>query len=172
METQKQYSVFLVDDDRMFLTSLKNTLQKQFGSLLKISEFTTGEECIQNVNNTTDIVVLDYYLNDDNNPDTLDGIKVLRKIKSESKNTTVIILSGQDKLQVALDSLRNGAYEYIAKSESAFVRIQNAIKNATENIRSTRESSKYLKFNISMAIIILAIILLDVIWYYSYHYTF
>ena len=60
MNTQNEYSVFLVDDDKMFLTSLKNSLQKQFGGLLKISEFTTGEECIENIKDTTDIVILDY----------------------------------------------------------------------------------------------------------------
>lgn len=172
MSTQSEYSVFLVDDDKMFLTSLKNSLQQQFGALLKISAFTTGEECIQNIEDTPDIVILDYYLNDDNDPDTLDGIKVLRKIKSASKDITVIMLSGQDKLQVAIESVKHGAYEYIAKSESALVRIQNTIKNAIENIKSSRENNKYFKLNISMALVILAIILIDVIWYYSYHYTF
>lgn len=172
METQNEYSVFLVDDDKMFLTSLKNSLSKQFGKSLKISEYTTGEECIQNIENPPDIVILDYYLNDDKNPDTLDGIKVLREIKSISKDTTVIMLSGEDKLQVAIDSVKNGAYEYIVKSESAFVRIQHTLKNAIENIKSLKENNKYMKLNISFALVILAIVLIDVIWYYSYHYKF
>jgi two-component system OmpR family response regulator len=172
MNTRNEYSVFLVDDDKMFLTSLKNSLRQQFGSALKVSEYATGEECIQNMGNSPDIVILDYYLNDDEHPDTADGIKVLREIKSISKDCTVIILSAQDNLQVAIDSIKNGAFEYIAKSESAFVRIQNTLKNAIENIKSARENSKYWRWNIAMAAIILAIILIDVIWYYSYHYTF
>src|ERR1700722_19889426 len=145
MSTQNEYSVFLVDDDKMFLTLLKNSLKQQFGALLKISEYSTGEACIKNMEEEPDIVILDYYLNDDKDSDTLDGVKVLRKIKSISKDVTVIMLSGQDKLQVAIESVKNGAYEYIAKSESAFVRIQNTIKNAIENIKSERENNKYLK---------------------------
>jgi two-component system, OmpR family, response regulator len=172
MEPQNEYSVFLVDDDKMFLTSLKTSLTRQFGPSLKISEYTTGEECIQNIDTPPDIVILDYYLNDDKDPDTLDGIKVLRKIKSASNDSVVIMLSGEDKLQVAIDSVKNGAYEYIVKSESAFVRIQHTLKNAIENIKSLRENNKYLKLNISFAVIILAIVLIDVIWYYSYHYKF
>jgi two-component system, OmpR family, response regulator len=172
MSTQSEYSVFLVDDDKMFLTSLKNSLQQKFGALLKISEYTTGEACIHDMQNPPDIVILDYYLSEDNKPDTVDGIKLLREIKATSKDSTVIMLSGQDKLQVAIDSVKNGAYEYISKSESAFVRIQNTLKNVIENIKAARESNKYMKLNISMALVILAIVLVDVIWYYSYHYTF
>jgi two-component system, OmpR family, response regulator len=156
----------------MFLTSLKNSLTRQFGQSLKIFEYNTGEECIENIEKSPDIVILDYYLNDDKDPDTLDGIKVLRKIKSASNDSVVIMLSGEDKLQVAIDSVKNGAYEYIVKSESAFVRIQHTLKNAIENIKSLKENNKYMKLNISFALIILAIILIDIIWYYSYHYKF
>jgi two-component system OmpR family response regulator len=172
MQAKNEYSVFLVDDDKMFLTSLRNSLQQQFGTTLKVSEYATGEECIQNIDNAPDIVILDYFLNDENHPDAMDGLKVLREIKSVSKDITVIMLSGQDKLQVAIDSIKNGAYEYIAKSESAFVRIQNTMKNALDNIKSERENSKFFKWNMTLAIVVVAIILIDVIWYYSSHYVF
>jgi len=178
MNKSNKYSVFLVDDDKMFLTSLNNGLKNYFGESLEIAECTTGEECLRKMESLSktdaspDIVILDYYLNEDKGPDTVDGIKVLRKIKSASKDTIVIMLSGQDKLQVAIDSIKNGAYEYITKSETAFLRIQNILKNAIENIKTARENSKYLKLNISMAAVILTIILIDIIWYYSYHYTF
>jgi two-component system, OmpR family, response regulator len=172
MNAKSEYSVFLVDDDKMFLISLKNSLQQQFGKSIKVSEYGTGEECIQDMGNQPDIVILDYYLSDAEHPDAMDGIKAMKEIKSISKDIIVIILSGQDKLQVAIDSVKNGAYEYIAKSESAFIRIQNTIKNAIENIKSAKENNKYFKWNISLAIIIVSIILIDVIWYYSSHYNF
>ncbi len=172
MEVKNEYSVYLVDDDKMFLAALKNSLMQQFGTSLQVSEYTNGEECIENISNPPDIVILDYYLNDTEHPDAMDGLKVLKEIKSASKDCVVIMLSGQDKLQVAIDSVKNGAYEYIAKSESAFVRIQNTMKNAIENIKSERENNKYFKWNISLAIVIVSIILIDVIWYYSSHYTF
>jgi two-component system, OmpR family, response regulator len=172
METQEQYSVFLVDDDAMYLASLKNSLQQQFGSLLKIFEYKSGEECLNNVDETTDIVILDYYLNDGDQPGAMDGIKVLKEIKAISKDIVVIMISGQDKLQVAIDSIKNGANDYIAKTESAFIRLQNILKNALVMVKSARENSRFLKWNIILAVVIIAIILIDVIWYYSYHYMF
>jgi two-component system OmpR family response regulator len=172
MNVQGEYSVFLVDDDKMFLTSLKNSLVQQFGKSIKISEFTTGEKCIENIDSHPDIVILDYYLNDDENPDAMDGIKIMREIKSISKDVIVIMLSGQDNLKVAIDSMKNGAYEYIAKSASAYIRIQNTLKNAMDNIKAGRENSKFFKWNLTLAIAIVTIVLIDVIWYYSSHYIF
>jgi len=164
------YSVFLVDDDRMFLSSLKTSLLQQFKSGLEVSTFTTGEECLNNIENHPDIIVLDYYLNDDQHPDALNGLDILKKIREDSEDSTVIMLSGQDKLQVALDSIKNGAYEYVAKSESAMVRIQNVIKNVIANLKESRENKLYQKWNIIMALTILAVLTFDVVYYYAGHY--
>jgi two-component system, OmpR family, response regulator len=115
-----------------------------------------------------DIVFLDYYLNTGGNPDAMNGIKVMGEIKSISKNSMVVILSGQDKLQVAIDAIKYGAYDYLSKSESALLRIQNTIVNATALIKSKKINVKHTHRNIGIAIFFVAIILIDVIWY-SYH---
>jgi two-component system OmpR family response regulator len=167
--SQQPYSVFLVDDDKMFLSSLKNSLSQQFNSGIEFSTFSSGEECLQKIEANPDIIVLDYYLNDDQHPNAMDGLAVLKKIKENSQDSTVIMLSAQDKLQVALDSIKSGAYEYVAKSESAFVRIQNVIKNVIGNIKDARENKVYQKWNIIMAVTILMVILFDIIYYYAGH---
>jgi DNA-binding NtrC family response regulator len=167
--SQNSFSVFLVDDDKMFLSSLKTSLTQQFKSGIEVSMFTSGEECLKKVEDNPDIVVLDYYLNDDQHPQAMDGLEVLRKIKENSEDSTVIMLSGQDKLQVAIDSIKNGAYEYVAKSESSFVRIQNVIKNIMAGIKEVRENKVYQKWNLIMAATIMAVLLFDIIYYYAQH---
>lgn len=171
MKSNGKYSVAIVDDDRIFLVSLKNSLHEQFNSSLRISEYHSGEEFVRNIENTPDIIILDYYLNDYEHPEAMNGMHVLRDIKSLSKDAIVIMLSGQDKVQVAMDCLRNGAYEYIAKSESAFVRIPHSIKNAMEHIKSKRESGKYIKLKVNKTTIIGAILLIDIIGYCLFHYV-
>jgi two-component system OmpR family response regulator len=168
--SQDSYSVFLVDDDKMFLSSLKNTLNQQFRSGVEISTFTSGEDCLKELEANPDIVVLDYYLNDDQHPNAMDGMEVLRKIKENSQDSMVIMLSAQDKLQVALDSIKNGAYEYIAKSESSFVRIQNLIKNSIKNIKEARENKVYQKWNVIMAVTIFLVLFIDLVYYYASHH--
>src|ERR1051326_1906596 len=145
MENTEPIPVFLVDDDRMFLSSLKYDLGEKFKSDIRITTFTSGEECLEKVKpGMPGIIILDYYLNDDGKPDGMDGLQVLRKIKDISKETTVIMLSAQDKLQIALDAIKNGAYEYVAKSESAFVRMHNVVRNALGAIRSEKETRSYI----------------------------
>ena len=175
MNANMGYSVFLVDDDKMFLTSLKNSLQQEFGSLLKISEYNTGEKCIEHIfqfhplDLPPDIVILDYYLNEDNNPDTKDGIKVLQELKSISDDTIVIMLSGTDRLQIVKDSIKNGAYEYIPKSGNFFSNTKTALKNAIDTIELARKSNRYLKWNRNMGIFIISMIIIEVIWYFTTH---
>jgi two-component system, OmpR family, response regulator len=63
MKNSTELSVFLVDDDKMFLTSLAHQLKTMFKSKTKIQAFTTGEECLKHLNENPDIIILDYYLN-------------------------------------------------------------------------------------------------------------
>ncbi len=166
MENMQPISVFLVDDDRMFLSSLKYDLSEKFKSDIRISTFTNGEECLENVKpGSPGIIILDYYLNDDGKPEAMDGLQVLKKIKDISKETTVIMLSAQDKLQVALDAIKNGAYEYVAKSESAFVRMHNVVRNALGSIRSEKETRSYIVWNWIMGIFIVLLVIFDIIYY-------
>lgn len=167
MKANESFSVFLVDDDKMFLSSLKNTLSSEFKNKVEISTFTNGEDCLKNINGKPDIIVLDYLLTDEQKPDAMNGMAVLKEIKKmDYRDIPVIMLSGQDKLQVAIDSIKNGAYEYVAKSESAFVRIRNVIKNALESVKSSRTNKTYMKWNIVLGMTIVAIIIIDVIYYY------
>jgi two-component system OmpR family response regulator len=169
MKIKKEFSIFLVDDNAMFLDTLKASLLEKFGKLLSVYEYSTGEACIQNMDNQPDIVVLDYNLNSAEHPDAMNGIKALKEIKSSFKDTTVIMLSSQDKMQVAIDAVKNGAYDYIAKSESAFIRIQNTVSNAMENLSSAKKNGKYFRWNLSLAVILLFIVIMDLIWYSSAH---
>ena len=112
MQTTEPISVFLVDDDKAFFTSLKHHLQQKFKTSIALMGFTSGEDCLKYSYLRPDIVVLDYYLNNEN-PVAMTGIEVLQKLKSESKDMIVIMLSAQDTMEVAVTCVKNGAYEYV-----------------------------------------------------------
>ena len=165
--TNQPLAVFLIDDDKMYLSSLRYDLNEKFKSAIRTSTFTTGEACLNSAQSHPDIVVLDYFLNAGEHPEAMDGLQVLKKIKSLWRDTTVIMLSGQDKLQVAADCIQNGAYEYVAKTESAFIRMENVVKNVIDKIKSTRENKKYEIGNYLMAAFFLVLVILDIIYYYT-----
>lgn len=164
MKNEKEISVFLVDDDEMFIGALQQFLSDNISAPLHIEIFPTGEACLKEIDKNPAIVVLDYHL-DSSVPDAMNGISVLKKIKLLSPSTHVIMLSSQDSIEVAMDSIKHGAYDYVAKSESAFIRIKNIIRNIAKNITVTdyldNKISLYKKINIAFVILIILLFLLS-----------
>ena len=149
MKTQDKISIFLVDDNEMFTKALELSLNEYFKSEIQIESFFTGEDCLKAIRQTpetaADIVILDYHLNTESK-NAMNGIDVLKKIKEINFKITVIMLSAEDKIQIAADSISCGAYEYVVKTETAFVRIQNILKNSIEK----ELNSKILKITMTI----------------------
>jgi DNA-binding NtrC family response regulator len=121
---EKKILLFLVDDDALFLKSLEIEFGLNTQSTLKT--FATGELCIKNIAQNPDIIILDYYLNSvDSN--AINGLETLDRIKSTHPHIPVIILSSQDKIEVAVNCMKHQAFDYIVKSETSFIRLQKAI---------------------------------------------
>jgi two-component system, OmpR family, response regulator len=124
MNKEKTILIFLVDDDTLFLKSLESEFSQNTES--NIMTFPTGELCIENMSLNPDVIVLDYYLNSvDKN--AIDGLETLDRIKEINPNIPVIMLSSQDKIDVAVNCMKHQSFDYIVKSETAFIRLQKAI---------------------------------------------
>ena len=54
----------------------------------------------------------------------MNGIETLDKIRSLNPFIPVIMLSSQDKIEVAVDCMKHKAFDYVVKSETAFIRLQ------------------------------------------------
>lgn len=121
---EKKILIFLVDDDTLFLKSLEIEFSDNTGSDLKT--FPTGELCLEKICQNPDVVILDYHLNSvDKN--AINGLETLDRIKSINPLIPVIMLSSQDKIEVAVNCMKHQAFDYIVKSETAFIRLQKAI---------------------------------------------
>ena len=124
MINSEKILIFLVDDDALFLKSLEIEFMQSSESSFKT--FATGELCLKNLSLNPDIVILDYYLNSvDKN--AMDGLETLDRIKAVNPQIPVIMLSSQDNIEVAVNCMKHQAFDYIVKSETAFIRLQKAI---------------------------------------------
>lgn len=132
-QKDKRYKVFLVDDDTKHLVMLKNHLEKKSEYMLDIHIFSNGESCIDKLHEKPDIIVLDYYL-DGIKTDAANGLQIMKKILLQMPEAKIIMMSGQDNLQVAIDTIDNGAYDYIIKGESAYLRAQMIVDHIIRNI--------------------------------------
>jgi DNA-binding NtrC family response regulator len=99
----------------------------------QVEVFTKGKECIANMYKKPDIITLDYSLPD------MSGLEVLQKIQESSPDIPVIIISGQENIETAVELLKAGAYDYIVKNDDAKSRLWNTIKNARDHLLLKRE---------------------------------
>lgn len=158
--------IFLVDDDMMQLQMIKDYLDERFE--MKLYQYSTGEEALANMNLNPEIVILDYHLMSENKS-AENGVEILKKMKEVSPTAQVIMLSGQDKISVAVECMKHGAYDYVVKSESAFMRIENIFNNIGEHMKTAHQLKIYkLGFKVLIgvlaAIIIFAILSVELGW--------
>ncbi len=125
MKTEMK-TVFLVDDDTVFL----KLLEIEFAQLgeYHIKCFATGELCLASFSEKPDAVILDYHL-DGSDRSAMNGIEVLLRIKVLDPEVPVVMLSAQDKIEVAMDCLHHGALDYVVKSETAFLRLKKVLSD-------------------------------------------
>ncbi|HQW23929.1 MAG TPA: response regulator [Bacteroidia bacterium] len=160
MKTVK--TIFIVDDDPMQAMMLQDYLSKY--STFTLTVFNSGEECLKNLDKSPDIVFLDYNF-DKAGRNAMDGIEILKEIKKAKPLTEVVMISGQDRIEVAVNTIKYGAFDYIVKSESAFHRSENVIFNIIKRMKLQGEARLYKKLTLLFGVCLLGFILLVVILY-------
>jgi DNA-binding NtrC family response regulator len=118
--------VLLVDDERDFLEVLMRRLGKRDVNVHGVS---SGEEALQYLQaEPIDVAVLDVRM------PGMDGITVLREIKKLNPLIEVIMLTGHASLEVALEGMRAGAFDYLMKPaeiDELLYKIQDAHRART-----------------------------------------
>jgi DNA-binding NtrC family response regulator len=137
----KKIRLFLVDDDALFLKSLEIDFIGQAD--FEIETFATGELCIANLSNNPDVVILDFHLNGiDKN--ALNGLDTLVAIKKYNVEIPVIMLSSQDKIDIAVKCMHHNAFDYVVKSETAFVRLHKNISTILSDQKIKKDLNWYM----------------------------
>jgi len=133
--------IFLVDDDALFLKSLEIDFLERAD--FSIETYATGELCIESLKNKPDVIVLDYFL-DGVDKTAMNGIETLDKIKSFNPDIPVVMLSSQDKIDVAIECMHHKAFDYVVKSETAFLRLQKIITTIFHYQKVEKELNWYM----------------------------
>ncbi len=140
MKTNK-IKLFLVDDDAVFLKSLE--IEFLNNTNFEVKTFSTGEICVENLEENPNIVILDYHL-DGVDKTAMNGVDTLDNIKLFNANIPVIMLSSQDKIEVAINCMHHNAYDYVVKSETAFIRLQKDIENILTQQKAENQVKWYM----------------------------
>ena len=132
----------MVDDDALFLKSLEIEFLQHADFI--IHTFPTGEICLANLRLNPDIIILDYHL-DGIVEGAMNGIATLDKIKEHNLGIPVIMLSSQDKIEVAVNCMHHMAFDYVVKNETAFIRLQKIITNIFKYKKMEKQLKWYME---------------------------
>ncbi|MFM2206450.1 MAG: hypothetical protein RL213_425 [Bacteroidota bacterium] len=155
-------SIFIVDDDAMQAMMLQDYLSKY--STMTVHVFNSGEDCLKNLSLRPQIVFLDYNF-DLAGKDAMDGIEILKEIKKQDPEIEVVMFSGQDKIDVAVNTIKYGAFDYIVKNESAFHRSENVIFNIIKRLKLMQEARLYKRLTMLLGVALLAMIVAVIVLY-------
>ncbi|HBX49609.1 MAG: hypothetical protein A2275_09795 [Bacteroidetes bacterium RIFOXYA12_FULL_35_11] len=146
MKIDNHIKIFIVDDNNVFALTLKSDIENTFSIFpIEVKLFESGEICMSELKKENpQIVILDYQLNS-RKPDAVDGIKVLDWIKEINDEIFVIMLTGNDHIDIAIKSFQHGASDYIVKTDTQFKKIIFSLSNCFKIIKAKNDSIKYLR---------------------------
>jgi len=119
-------SILIIDDERAIRNVLKDILTNEGYS---IEEAGDGEDGFKKLlSGNFDAVLCDIKM------PKLDGLEFLLKVKEENLDTPIIMISGHGNIETAVDAVKKGAYDYIAKPPDLnrlLITIRNALDKTT-----------------------------------------
>ncbi|MBW8330990.1 MAG: response regulator [Prolixibacteraceae bacterium] len=133
MANSKNPLIFVVEDNQIYNKLVVSYLKTN--KFTRVESFLSGEDVLKNMHQNPDIIIQDYLL------EGMTGIEVLIKAKKTNPNVEFIFLSGQDSIDIAINSMKYGAYDYIVKDQMALQKMVNKIhkiNSVTELVTSNK----------------------------------
>ncbi len=139
--------VLIIDDERPIRSTLRDILEYE---KLKVEEAENGKQGLESIEkNDFDLVLCDIKM------PGMDGMEVLKKIQDINPELPVVMISGHGTIETAVEAIKSGAYDYIAKPPD-LNRLLVTVRNAMERkdlVKETRTLRKKISKDNSSPII-------------------
>jgi two-component system, NtrC family, response regulator AtoC len=124
------FKILVVDDEPILRDSLEVALKTSGYEVLTAR---TGEEGLERFKKENpDLVLLDHWL------PGINGDEVLRRIKEEDSNIPIIIMTAQGSIEMAVSSMKMGAFDFLVKPFE-LEQVEDLIKKGLERVRLKKE---------------------------------
>jgi DNA-binding NtrC family response regulator len=125
------FKIFIVEDDPWYGELIKHHLS--LNPDYQISLFTSAKELLEHLHFNPDLICIDFGLPD------MTGDKLLKEIKRLNKDLPVIVISGQEEIEVAVALLKLGARDYIIKDDHTKEHLWKSIIQIRETLALKKE---------------------------------
>ncbi len=119
-------AILIIDDERAIRNVLKDILTNEGYTTDDAADGEDGLKKLQSGN--FDVVLCDIKM------PKLDGLEFLQKAEAENIDTPIIMISGHGNIETAVEAVKKGAYDYIAKPPDLnrlLITIRNALDKTT-----------------------------------------
>ncbi|OFY84797.1 MAG: hypothetical protein A3F72_05935 [Bacteroidetes bacterium RIFCSPLOWO2_12_FULL_35_15] len=118
--------IFIVEDNEVYAKLLQTFIQNHFPNVKEIKIFRIGEMCLMEINRNPSIIIMDYFLNS-KYEEANNGLEIIKRIKMLKPKTKIIVLSIQEKFNVAIEAIKKYDCIYIQKNQEAFNKVEHFI---------------------------------------------
>ncbi len=125
------FRVFVVDDDRHYSRLMSYRLEKN--DAYEVSVLTSGEELLEHLDEDPHLVLLDIMM------PGIGGINALKQVVARKPEVHVVMVSAQGAIDVAVEAMKLGAYDYITKGRDDLVKLDTVVRNVAERVSMERE---------------------------------
>jgi len=120
----------ILDDEQTVCNSLKRILKKPDREIFVATTADQAQDILSQYN--IDLLLLDYRLG------KMDGLHFLKQVKDNYPKLLVIMITAYGNIDVAVEAMKSGAYDFIQKREEPEVIVFN-VQRALDNLRLKKE---------------------------------
>ena len=128
MKNVKNPLIFIVEENQIYRDLISRYLNER--KFKNVRTFENGEECLKNIRFNPDVIVLDYSMAGYN------GLELMLNIKKKKPRTDFIFLSAQNNVEIAVQHIQQGAFDYIVKNDHA---PEKLVKSLISDIHLSRK---------------------------------
>lgn len=115
--------IYIIDKNHLYRNIIAEFLKSI--EIYNFRVFNNGEECYSQHGPVPDIIILDFDLGEGH----WSGIEFMEEYKRLNNNTSFIFMSSNSRVEVAVETIRKGASDYIIKSSSGLGRLARHIES-------------------------------------------
>ena len=125
------FRIFVVDDDRHYSRLLSYRLEK--ADDFEVRVFHSGEDLLAHLDDEPHLILLDIMM------PGIGGLDALKQVQKRKPHIPVVMVSAQGAIEVAVDAMKLGAYDYITKGQDDLVKLDTVVRNIREKVAMERE---------------------------------
>lgn len=157
MSIYTDFHIVSIDDDSAMRSMLEDFVHSRFQGA-SFSSFPSGEEAVRGITVKPHLIILDYHL-DSSDPMAMNGLQVLGKLRQRFGDTPIVFLSGQESAEIASNTIKYGAFDYIVKNQFAFQRLEVIVRNIMGQSALKKSAGSQRFFNYVLLLMTLALLL-------------